>query len=157
MISMFNITILAIGKVKESYINTAIVDYLKRLAPYGKIKIEELKAEKFNENNHEQAKVIEGERIKTYLDKRGEARVIIMDELGKMIKSVDFSQLVDGEQRPIILVIGGSLGLADSIKNSYREHIALSALTLTHEMARLILVEQVYRGMTIAKGKIYHY
>jgi 23S rRNA pseudoU1915 N3-methylase RlmH len=97
---MFNITILAIGKVKESYINTAIVDYLKRLSPYGKIKIEELKAEKFNENNHEQAKVIEGERIKAYLEKRTEARVIIMDELGKMIKSVDFSQLVDGEQRP---------------------------------------------------------
>lgn len=154
---MLNITILAIGKIKQKYIETAIADYVKRIAPYGKIKIEELKAEKFSERDHEKAKQVEGDRIITYLNKRAEARIIILDELGQTPTSLKFSELVDQEQRPIIFVLGGALGLDDKVKKGYDEHVALSALTLTHEMARLILIEQLYRATTISTKKTYHY
>jgi len=154
---MINITILAIGKVRQNYVSIAINEYLERLAPYGKIKIEELKAEKFTEHNREQAKQKEAERISEYLTKRSGSRVIIMDERGKLVNSPDFSRLIDLEQKPIIFVIGGALGLAENIKRGYKEHISLSSLTLPHEMARLILTEQIYRGATIAMNKIYHY
>jgi 23S rRNA (pseudouridine1915-N3)-methyltransferase len=154
---MFNITILAIGKVKESYINTAIVDYLKRLSPYGKIKIEELKAEKFAEHSREQAKRVEAERIESYLAKRTEARVVLLDEGGQTMDSQAFSQWLLNDQRPLILVIAGTLGWEEGLKKRYREKLSLSPMTLTHEMARLILVEQIYRGVAIEKGKAYHY
>lgn len=157
MIDMFKITILAIGSVKERYASEAIAGYLIRLKPYGKIKIEELKAEKFSEASREQAKRLEAERIENYLAKRPEARVVLMDECGKMPDSQSFAKLVETEQRELILVIGGALGLAKSLKNKYSEQMALSALTLTHEMARLILVEQIYRAMTIINGKTYNY
>lgn len=157
MINMFKITILAIGSIKEKYLAEAINGYLLRLAPYGKIKIEELKAEKFSEHSREQAKRLEAERIENYLAKREAARVIVMDERGKTPDSLAFSKLINEESAELIMVIGGALGLADTIKQKYKEQIALSALTMTHEMARLILVEQIYRGVTIASGKTYHY
>ena len=80
-----------------------------------------------------------------------------MDERGKMPDSLAFSKLINEESAELIMVIGGALGLADTIKQKYKEQLALSASTMTHEMARLILVEQIYRGVTIASGKTYHY
>jgi len=153
---MINITILTIGKIKENYFSQAANEYLKRLSPYAKIRVEELKAESFNESNKDKAKNIEGERIIFFLEKRPDSEIFILDEKGKEFTSVEFSKEIGDESHHFIFVIGGSLGLSEEVKKKGK-NISLSKMTYPHEMARMILIEQIYRAVTIVKGKQYHY
>ncbi len=154
---MINVTILAFGSVKNKSISALISDYQARIAPFGKLKIEELPAEKFTTTNHDQVKTLEEHRLLKYLSKRTEARIIILDERGSAPNSQDFAKLVTQEAKSIIFVIGASLGFSNSIKAKFREQISLSNLTLPHELARLVLLEQLYRAITIDMQKPYHY
>lgn len=153
---MFNITILAVGKIKEKYFQEAIGEYLKRLKPYAKITIEELKAEPFkNENEKIKSKKIEGERILNFLEKHSDSEVFILDERGKKFSSMEFANHLLSQ--PIIFVIGGALGIDEGVIKKCKNKISLSNMTFPHEMARLFLIEQLYRAITIVKGKEYHY
>lgn len=154
---MINVTILAFGSIKNKSISTLVSDYQARIVPFGKVKIEELSAEKFTATNHDQVKALEERRLTQYLAKRTEARIILLDERGSTPNSQDFAKLVAKEVKPIIFVIGASLGFSDFIKAKFREHISLSCLTLPHELARLVLIEQLYRAITIDIQKPYHY
>ncbi len=151
-----NITIITIGKVKESYIREGIFEYKKRLGPFLKLKELELKAESFNSATKEKAKRIEGERILKSLQKYPKENIFLLDENEKEYSSIDFSILLQKDFE-IIFVIAGSLGWSDELKKSNFKKISLSKMTFPHEIARLMLLEQIYRSVTIIKGKEYHY
>jgi 23S rRNA (pseudouridine1915-N3)-methyltransferase len=157
---MFKITIVSLGQTKEKYFVAAIDEYLKRLRPYAKIEIVELKAEPFGASNKAAAQKIEGEKVQNYLEKYLSAhpsvQVFLLDERGEELTSVEFAQKLDKINSEIIFVIGGALGFAPDLLQHYQK-FSLSKMTYLHEMAKVVLLEQIYRAVTIIKGKNYHY
>ncbi|MDA3840492.1 MAG: 23S rRNA (pseudouridine(1915)-N(3))-methyltransferase RlmH [Patescibacteria group bacterium] len=150
------ITIITIGKVKESYLKEGILEYKKRLGPYSKIKEIELKAESFSAGSREKTKVLEGERVLNALGKHEKENVFLLDENAQEYSSLNFSKILDSKNE-VVFVIAGSLGWSDGLRNSVYKKISLSKMTFPHEIARLLLFEQIYRGITIINGKEYHY
>jgi len=153
---MWNITILAVGKLKEKHWQTASAEYLKRLQPYAKITIEELKAEPFSGATREKSKKIEASRIEDYLKNRPDSLVMLLAENGRRIDSYIFAETLKNISQPLILVIGGALGFKNELAEAYPK-ISLSKLTFPHELARVILLEQLYRAVAILNNKTYHY
>lgn len=153
---MLNITILAIGKIKERHFQDACQEYLKRLKPYAKISIEELKAEPFGAGDKERAKKTEAGRILKALEKHEGSEIIILDERGENPTSHGLAGRLD-EARHFVFVIGGTLGYDKSILEKSWKKISLSKMTFPHELVRVMLLEQIYRAATIVKGKEYHY
>ncbi len=153
---MLDISILALGKMTDSFLKEGIEAYLKRLKPYVKIEIIELKSESFQKHSQRQAKQKEAQRIEKYLDKKL-AQVFLLEEKGELLDSLSFSKKLHKlDSGKIILVLGGSLGFSEELSKKYKS-LSLSPLTFTHEIARLIIVEQIYRAISIEKGKDYHY
>lgn len=153
---MLDILILAFGRLKESWWRQAAEEYVLRLRPYVRLKIEELKPESFSAANQEEAKKIEGERLQKRLTKQGDAAVFLLSENGRQLDSHGFACFLEKQTGTIVLVIGGSLGFASDISMAY-PRLSLSDMTFPHEMARVVLLEQIYRSATIIKGKEYHY
>lgn len=153
---MLDITILAIDKIKKDYFRKGFDEYTKRLKPYTKIEIKELKAESFSATSREKAKSEEAKKILNFLDKFN-GTIIALDERGKIFTSIEFAKFLDTVNNPIVFVIGGALGLTDEVKKRADLIISLSAMTFPHELARVMLAEQLYRAVTITKNKTYHY
>lgn len=156
------ITILAVGKIKEKYFVDAIKEYSKRLSRYCKLEIIEVADEKTPENASEREEALirnrEGERLRKYI-KEG-AYVISMAIQGKQYSSEEFSAKLDrlgiqGESH-IIFIIGGSIGIDEGILKESKECISFSKMTFPHQMMRVILLEQIYRGYRIMRGEPYH-
>lgn len=155
---MFHLTIVALGKIKEPYFRDAISEYAKRLGPYVKLSFHEIKAEPFyGESDKIKAKKAEGERLDAFLEKRQGSHVIILDERGKKYTSPALARHLEKTTEPIIFVIGGSLGIDERVVAQYKNTMSLSDMTFPHEMVRMILVEQLYRAITIIKNKEYHH
>jgi len=154
---MFDITILTVGKIKEPYFQSAAKEYLKRLAPFAKIDVYEIKPEPFGAGNKTRSKDIEGARILAFLGKHQESVIIILDEKGENFTSIEFAKTLEKSNQHIIFVIGGSLGLDKKVLGKPWLKLSLSQLTFPHEMSRLILLEQIYRAATIVCGKEYHH
>ena len=154
---MFDITILAVGKIKEKHFAEGVDEYTKRLKPYVNLKVVELVQVAFSNGNREKAKTEEGKKIVNYLEKNKEKYIIILDEHGLDFTSHQFSKYLQKLNKPIIFVIGGALGLSKEVLDSADYTMALSQFTFPHELARLVLVEQIYRAATIANNKTYHY
>ncbi len=154
---MFDLVILTIGKLKEKYFSEAYDEYLKRSLPYARIELVELEPEAFGKSDAVKAKKKEGERLLKFLAKRAEATVMILDERGKEFTSVELSQYLEKQNGQLIFVIGGTQGLSEEMLEKYPMKLALSKMTLPHELARVVLAEQIYRAATIAKGKSYHH
>jgi len=153
---MLEIKILVFGKLKEEYWQSAANEYLKRLKPYARIKVEELKPVSFSKFNKETAKKEEGEKLLKHLSPQDKGKIFLLTESGQSFDSLNFSRKILKERESICFVIGGALGFSQDILNNYQQ-ISLSPLTFTHEMARVILLEQIYRGISLIKGKNYHY
>jgi 23S rRNA (pseudouridine1915-N3)-methyltransferase len=155
---MLKIKIITIGGVKEKSYNGLINEFLKRLRPYAKVEILELKAESFKrESDKEKAKKIEGERILKSIEKCGHTRIFLLEEEGREFNSLEFANFLEKDTREIIFVIAGTLGFSLKVKEKIKISVSLSRLTFPHEMARVVLFEQIYRGITINKNKKYHY
>ena len=156
---MFHITILAIGKLKAKYFQAAAEEYAKRLKPYVKLEIIELEAESFTEDegSRTKAKKVEWWRILKFLKKHNNAEIIILEEKGKEFSSEKFAKFLDGLDRHIIFIIGGSLGWDEEIKKRPFTRLSLSQMTYPHELARVALLEQIFRAIAILKDKEYHY
>lgn len=153
---MLDILIITIGKLKTSYWREAEFEYLKRLKPYINLEIKELAFSSFAKHNKEKAKTEEAEKIEKAIN-LVEGQVFLLSEEGKLFDSVSFSQKIyQLSHQKIVFVIAGSLGFSLELKKKYFQ-ISLSPLTFTHEMARVILLEQIYRAASIEKGKEYHY
>jgi 23S rRNA (pseudouridine1915-N3)-methyltransferase len=151
---MINITLITIGKIKEAYLNEAALEYLKRIKPYGRLTLHELKAEPFSSTTKDKAKKIEGERLQAILDRKDSADIYLLSEHGTLFNSPDFATKINDKE--IVLVMAGSLGFAKELETKYPK-ISLSPLTFPHELARVVLLEQIYRAATIINNKEYHY
>lgn len=159
---MVNIYIICLGKLKEKYWVEAETEYLKRLSAFAKIKITELKEESFDaKNTADFIKTKEADKLKIVLEKHQGAYMVALDERGKQFSSVDFSKKISDITirgiSDIVFVIGGPLGLHESVLKMAQLKLSFSSFTFTHQMMRVFLLEQIYRGFMIINGRGYHY
>ncbi len=151
-----NIVIITVGRIKEAYIKAGTDGYLKRLRPYLKIQVQEVEAESFDEKSREKARTNESAKISRFLEKKNSTSIFLLDEKGTEYSSIEFAGFIQQQPGQIIFVIGGALGFTQELKVKY-PRISLSRMTIPHELARLVLLEQLYRSIAIIKGKTYHY
>lgn len=157
-----HISIVSVGKLKEKYLKMGIDEYAKRLTPYAKLQLIEVPDEKAPENLSEaemvQVKEKEGERILTHL--KPDTHVIAMAIEGEMWSSEKLANQLDQlaiyGKSSIAFIIGGSLGLSQAVMQRANQHISLSKMTFPHQLVRMILLEQIYRGFKINRGEPYH-
>ena len=156
------ITIITVGKVKESYFRGAIEEYSKRLSKYCKLDIVEVADEKTpdkaSETEETQIKAKEAERIMKYI--REDAYVIALAIEGKQMDSVELANKIEtlglqGKSH-IQLVIGGSLGLHPTVLSRADYKLSFSKMTFPHQLMRVILLEQIYRAYRIINHEPYH-
>lgn len=156
------IRIIAVGKIKERYLQEGIAEYEKRLRPYVKLQVVELAEEKrplsASSATESAAKIKEGERILAALPE--DSFVIALDVRGQNWSSEElaasFCERELSGQNHLAFIIGGDLGLSPAILVRSNFRLSLSKMTFTHPMARLLLVEQVYRAFRILRGEPYH-
>lgn len=156
------ITVLCVGKIKEKYFTLGIDEYAKRLSRYCKLEIIEVPDEKTpdsaSENEELQIKAKEGDKLLRYI--KDNAYVIALAIEGKMLTSEELSEKmeqlgINGDSN-VVFVIGGSLGLDKRILDRADYKLSFSKMTFPHQMMRMVLLEQVYRGYRIMKGEPYH-
>ena len=148
--------LLAVGRDRSGLYAPAVEEYARRIARYARFELVEI-PEARRHAGTPRAREEEGESILERLDPRED--LVALDERGREFTSQDFARRLQAWMqggRDVALVIGGSDGLAPAILERARERIALSRMTLAHRLARLVLVEQVYRAFTILKGEPYH-
>jgi 23S rRNA (pseudouridine1915-N3)-methyltransferase len=154
------LTILCMGKTRERFIQEGIEKYLRYLRPYADVSIKELKEEKIQDLKAAPAiRKKEAERI--FKAVPAGAYLVSLDERGEEFTSHEFAALLNNTLesgvREMIFIIGGAMGLDEEVVARSHKTVALSRWTFTHDMARLVLLEQLYRAFTIIKGKTYHY
>lgn len=157
------ITILAVGKIKEKYLTAGIDEFLKRLTPFAKVNILEIAEEKMPDNpsaaEKERTLTLEGERLLRQVPSG--SHLIVLDVFGKAMSSeelaADISRLALTGQSHITFLIGGAFGLSEDVRRAAKEKLSFSKMTFTHQMVRLLLVEQVYRAFKINRGEKYHW
>lgn len=155
------IQILCVGKLKEKYWREAIAEYEKRMTRYAKVTITEVPDESAPENlSPQQCLQVMDAEGKRLLEKiRPDAFVVVLDGRGKQTDSEGFAgeietRLMDG--RDLCFIIGGSLGLAEAVRRRADRLLSLGQMTFPHQMVRLMLLEQIYRGFRIIRGEPYH-
>lgn len=156
------VTVLAVGKLKESYLKEAVDEYAKRLGRYCRLTITEVADEKTPDPLGEAAKRLilekEGQRLLRHLPK--DAYVITLELNGRQYTSEEFSKKMSGLAvqgvSHIVFIIGGSLGLGKNISERSDLALSFSKMTYPHQLMRVILLEQIYRGYQIASGGPYH-
>ena len=156
------IRIIAVGNIKEKYLQLGIKDYLDKVNFYANTEIVELPAENLSSDPSdfeiENSKIKEGKKILKAI--KDNDFVINLDLNKKEMDSIEFAKylndsLVKGGSS-VTFVIGGSYGLSDEVKKRANDSISLSKMTYLHTMTRLILLEQIYRAFKINKGETYH-
>ena len=143
-----NISIIAVGKIKEKYIQEGIREFSKRLSRYCSLDIVEVDDEKAKEGDKILAKIPQNSFIIS-LEIKG--KQISSEELSKKMEDL----MIDGINH-ITFIIGGSLGLSDEVINRSNYKLSFSKMTFPHQLMRLILLEQIYRGFKIMKNEPYH-
>ncbi|MCR4280098.1 MAG: 23S rRNA (pseudouridine(1915)-N(3))-methyltransferase RlmH [Candidatus Komeilibacteria bacterium] len=154
---MLDITIITVGELKEPFIKEGCDLYRQRLKPYARLRFQTVQPESFTPNNQSPAKKKEGEKLIKKLSKYSPDSVYLLTEMGKLFDSLQWADNVLRSDQPMIFVIGGPLGLDEQLLRIYPNKLSLSPLTFTHELAQLLLLEQIYRGISIGGGKKYHY
>lgn len=156
------IKLVGVGKIKEKAMNSLIDEYIKRLSPYTKVEIIEVADEMIPQTNsaaqNEQAKISEGKRILAKI--KDQEYVILLDLWGKALSSEAFaeklSKLYTYESSQLTFVIGGSLGLSEEVIQRANFRFKLSDCTFTHQMCRVLILEQIYRATMINHHMPYH-
>ena len=158
---MLTINIICIGKVKEKYLKDAINEYSKRLSKYCKLNILELPDEKIpdklNDNLSNEIKNKECNSILNHIKK--DSYIICLDLTGKELSSEEFSKNIENlslQISNITFVIGGSLGLSSDLLKKSHQKICFSKMTFPHQLIRVFLLEQIFRGFKISNGETYH-
>ena len=156
------ITIICVGKIKEKFYTEAVREYSKRLSLYCTLCITEVADEKTPDNASENAEEMirqkEAERLLKYI--REDAYLITLEIGGKQLTSEEFSEKIEklGIQGTshIIFVIGGSIGIGKAVLEKSDYALSFSKMTFPHQLMRVILLEQIYRGYRIMSGEPYH-
>lgn len=158
---MVNIKLLAVGKIKESFLKEEINEYLKRLTKYCKISICEVEDERIKDNasikDEENVKIIEGKRILKAINNKD--FVLLIDLHGQEMDSLEFSEQflkIINKNSSLCVVIAGSLGFSEEVIKRANFRLSLSKLTFTHQMVRAIVLEQIYRSFKIINHETYH-
>ena len=159
---MLNITIICVGRLKDAFFEDASAEYLKRLRPYAKMNITEIKAAPLSENPSDteikKALEIEGTEIIRKIP-TGSKKITMCIE-GRQMPSEHFARLfadtAANGQSHITFIIGGSCGLSDEVKNLADIKMSMSEMTFPHRLARVMLLEQIYRAFKINAGEKYH-
>ena len=155
---MLQITLLMVGKTREAFIQEGVAFYEKRLQPFMKLTLKSVReAKEAGKLSPETLMRREGERLQAQIPPR--SYVAALDPKGREFYSEEFAAWLtkrEVEARPLTFLIGGHWGLDQEILALSQERLALSRLTLTHELTRLVLLEQLYRAMTIKSGHPYH-
>lgn len=154
------VKLICIGKTGKSYLIEAENEYLKRLSHYArveKIEIPDIKGAK--KLSKAEIKQKEGDLILQKID--ASEQMILLDENGKTYSSVDFSKFLQKKfnhgGKGLVFIIGGAYGFSDEIYGRAAGKLSLSSMTFSHQMVRMIFLEQVYRAFTILKGEPYHH
>ena len=157
---MLNINVICVGKIKEQYLKDAIQEYSKRLAKYCNLNIIELQDEKLPNKLYDsllnEVKEKEANKIIESIKKD----IIALDLKGKAYTSEDFSKKIENitnTNSSITFIIGGTLGLTDKVRDMANEKICFSKMTFPHQLIRVFLLEQIYRGFKISKNETYHW
>ena len=156
------ITVIAVGKIKEKYLKDALAEYSKRLSRYCRLEILEAADEKTPDNASEtverQIRQKEGERIRKLM--KADAYTIALAIDGNMLSSEKFSEKIEtlGVQgiSHIQFLIGGSIGLDETLLKEADYRLSFSKMTFPHQLMRVILLEQIYRGYRILNHQPYH-
>jgi 23S rRNA (pseudouridine1915-N3)-methyltransferase len=152
--------LICVGKLSEAFLRDGAGEYARRLQRYLPFSCLELKEEKAGGKKADSRFIreSEGERILARIPP--EAYVFILDERGKALTSEGLAELLEGHMvrgtAELIAVIGGAYGLSEKVRQRGDMILSLSAMTFTHQMARLFLLEQLYRGCTILRNEPYH-
>lgn len=153
------VTVLFVGKAREAWVRGAEEKYRKFLAPLLRMEVVDVPEEKLADPARPDVVLRkEAARIKARL-KEG-SRLVLLDAGGRAFDSLKFARWLEtrlAEGRPLVFLVGSAMGVAREIREAAEEKISLSPLTLPHDLARIVLLEQIYRAMTIIKGKRYHY
>lgn len=159
---MIHINIICVGKIKETFLKDAITEYSKRLTKYCSLNITELPDEKIPNNASEKELLLikekESKNIINQLKK--DSYIICLDLKGKQYTSEEFSKKIENislnGNSSITFVIGGSLGMSQELLNKSNELISFSKMTFPHQLFRVFLLEQIYRGFKIIYNETYH-
>lgn len=155
--------VVCIGKLKDAYLRDGVAEFVKRMRPYGGITITELNESKIGDkpSDADRKQVVddEGERLLKAVPKN--AYTVLLDVYGKTMSSEDLAKTVaklevDGVS-DIAFIIGGAFGVSEALRQSANYKLSFSPMTFTHQMVRLLLVEQIYRASKINRNEPYHW
>lgn len=154
-----NIKLVVVGKSEERYLCEAVDIYLKRLQHYVGFElvvlpdVKNAKSLPVGELKDREAEMILKQTAKA-------DRVVLLDEKGKEFSSMEFSKYLEKQMnasvRTLAFVVGGAFGFSDKVYEACKERLSISRMTFSHQMIRLLFVEQLYRAFTIIKGEPYH-
>jgi 23S rRNA (pseudouridine1915-N3)-methyltransferase len=156
------INIIAVGKIKEEFLRDGVAEYEKRLRPYLNLKIVELTEEKRSASTSPSAEktaiVKEGERILAAVPSGSYVVALVVGGISwSSLELAGFLRLRElAGKNQITFIIGGDLGLSPKVLSQSDMQLSLSKMTFTHQMARLLLMEQIYRACRINSGEPYH-
>jgi len=159
-LDLMKVILLTVGKTNDLSLKNVILDYQKRLKFYISFEIEELAELKNTKSMSEDVqKQKEGELLMKYFQEGDD--VILLDDKGSQFTSKEFSSFMEKKSvsglKRLIFVVGGPYGFSDAVYNRANGKVSLSKMTFSHQMVRLIFVEQLYRAMTILRGEPYHH
>ena len=155
--------VICIGKLKDAYLRDGVAEFVKRMRPYGGITITELNESKIGDKpsdaDRKQVVIEEGERLLKNVPKN--AYTVLLDVYGKTMSSEDLAKTVaklevDGVS-DMAFIVGGAFGVSDELRRLVNYKLSFSPMTLTHQMVRLLLVEQIYRASKINRNEPYHW
>ena len=159
---MLSVTVLAVGRLKDKFYEDAAAEYLKRLGAYARVNVVEIRAADLPEDpNPAQIEIAlfkEGREMLSKIPPQAYVAALCIE--GKLFSSEDLASLladapVKGYSH-IVFLIGGSCGLSDEVKARADIKLSMSKMTFPHRLARVMLLEQLYRGFKIARGEKYH-
>ena len=157
------ITVVTAGKIKEKYLTAGINEFLKRLGPFANVKIVEINEEKMKDNPSEAEKQQtlqqEGQRLLRQVPEG--SYLFVLDVYGQQLSSEKLAAKLDRlalqGRSNITFLIGGAFGLSEEVRQAADFRLSFSPMTFTHQMIRLLLVEQIYRCFKINRGEKYHW
>ena len=155
--------VVCIGKLKDAYLRDGVAEFVKRMRPYGGITITELNESKIGDkpSDADRKQVVdeEGDRLLKAVPKN--AYTVLLDVYGKTMSSEDLAKTVaklevDGVS-DMAFIVGGAFGVSEALRQSVNYKLSFSPMTFTHQMVRLLLVEQIYRASKINRNEPYHW
>lgn len=157
--NLMNIKIIAVGKIKESYMKSAIAEFEKRLKGYCSLAVIEINAENiYDESLNEKYKEIEAEKILQQI--KPDSYVVTLEIQGKLLSSGELAlkikEISNSGVNELIFIIGGANGLHKKVSDISNFKLSFSKMTFTHQLIRLILIEQIYRSYKINLNEPYH-